>query len=61
MDVSHLLNVASLPLLGLLTYGPSSSRLRRALKNKADSLTRYVALVLLLVSIAVLVLYVVVH
>gem|GEM_PF-1828559 len=61
MDVSHLLNVASLPLLGLLTYGPSSSRLRLALKNKADPLVRYVALVFLLVSIAVLVLYVVVH
>ncbi len=61
MDVSHLLNVASLPLLGLLTYSPSSSRLHQTIKNRVDALPRYVSLVLLLVSIAVLVLYVVAH
>ena len=61
MDVSHLLNVASLPLLGLLTYSPSSSRLRQTIKSRVDALPRYVSLVLLLVSIAVLVLYVVAH
>jgi capsular polysaccharide biosynthesis protein len=61
MDVSHLLNVASLPLLGLLTYSPSSSRLRQTIENRVDSLPRYVSLVLLLVSIAVLVLYVMAH
>ena len=61
MDVSHLLSVASLPLLGLLTYSPSSSRLRQTIKNRVDALPRYVSLVLLLVSIAVLVLYVVAH
>ena len=61
MDVSHLLNVASLPLLGLLTYSPSSSRLRQTIKTRVDALPRYVSLVLLLVSIAVLVLYVVAH
>jgi len=36
MDISHLLNVASLPLLGLLIYTPSPSRLRRATKDKVD-------------------------
>jgi len=61
MDVTHLLNVASLPLLGLLTYTPSSSRLRRATKDTVDTRARYVSLVLLLVAIAVLVLYVVAH
>lgn len=61
MDVSHLLNVASLPLLGLVTYSRSASRLRQTIKNRPDSLPRYVSLVLLLASIAVLVLYVVAH
>jgi capsular polysaccharide biosynthesis protein len=61
MDVSHLLTVASLPLLGLVTYSPSASRVRQTIKNRADSLPRYVSLVLLLASIAVLVLYVVAH
>jgi capsular polysaccharide biosynthesis protein len=59
--VSHLLNVASLPLLGLLTYSPSPSRLRRVMKTRVDSLARYASVVLLLVSIVVLVLYVVAH
>jgi hypothetical protein len=61
MDASHLLNVASLPLLGLLTYSRSPSRLHQAMKNRVDSLASYASLVLLLVSIAVLVLYIVAH
>jgi capsular polysaccharide biosynthesis protein len=61
LDASHLLNVASLPLLGLLTYSRSPWRLHQAMKNRVDSLARYASVVLLLVSIALLVLYVVAH
>jgi capsular polysaccharide biosynthesis protein len=61
IDVSHLLSVASLPLLGLLTYNPSPSRRRQAMKNRVASPARYASVVLLLVSITVLILYVVAH